>query len=104
LAAVTPVGAAEIETAPPVVLPQANSSLDNVFGGLPRIASTQVPAGVAILGDWRLARLFVRESMRLDADRSGVSFTRNRVTLRAEGRYGIGYLRPQAFAVLDLTP
>lgn len=76
---------------------------DNVFGGLPRVSSPVVPAGTAILGDWRKVRLLVREELRLDADRSGDLFTKNLVTLRSEGQFGVAVLRPQSFAVVDLT-
>lgn len=76
---------------------------DVVFGNLPKLVVPGVPAGWAILADWNQCRLFVREDVRLDADRSGANFTNNRVILRAEGRYGFGMLRPQAFAIVDLT-
>ncbi len=76
--------------------------LSNVFGNLPRIVSTSLPAGIAILADWNQAELFVRSGMQLDADRSGDNFTTNQVVLRAEGRFNIGILRPQAFAIVDL--
>jgi hypothetical protein len=45
----------------------------------------------------------VREDARIDADRSGDNFKANLVDVRCEGRYGFACLRPQAFAVLDLT-
>ncbi|RTL62034.1 MAG: phage major capsid protein [Pseudonocardiaceae bacterium] len=76
---------------------------DNVFGNLPRVPSPVVPAGTAILGDWRQVRLLVREELRLDADRSGDNFKKNLVTLRTEGQFGVAVLRPQAFAVVDLA-
>lgn len=80
-----------------------NESLTNVFGSYPRLANPDVPAGTAILGDWTKARLYVREDMRLDADRSGDNFKTNQVVLRAEGRFGLAYRQPQAFAIADLT-
>jgi HK97 family phage major capsid protein len=70
---------------------------------LPRVTSAEVPAGFAILGDWRQARLVIREENQLAADRSGSNFTNNLVQLRLEGRYGFAVLRPQAFAIVDLT-
>jgi HK97 family phage major capsid protein len=70
---------------------------------IPRVTSAEVPAGQAILADWRQARLIVREENQLAADRSGTNFTNNLVQLRLEGRYGFGVLRPAAFAVVDLT-
>lgn len=75
-----------------------------LFGGLPRIASTRIPAGQAILADWAQMRLYVREAVRLDFDKSGTLFTRNEVVARAEGRFGWAVLRPQAAAIVDLTP
>lgn len=80
------------------------STLDNVFGsGLPRIGVPSLPPGQAILGDFRQCRLVVREDARIDADRSGDNFKANVVDVRCEGRYNVAVLRPQAFAVLDLT-
>ena len=76
---------------------------DVVFGNLPKIVIPGIPAGVAVLADWTQCKLFVREDVKLDADRSGANFTNNSVVLRAEGRYGFGVLRPQAFAIVDLT-
>lgn len=74
-----------------------------IFGNLPRVASANVPAGFAYLGDWRQARLYVREQGRLDADMSGVLFEKNQVKLRYEGRFGFAVLRPSAFIKVDLT-
>lgn len=71
---------------------------------IPRFTSAQVPAGTAILADWRQALLVIREDATLAGDRSGTLFDKNQVKLRMEGRYGFGVLRPQAFAVVDLTP
>lgn len=74
-----------------------------VFGGLPKIASLNVPAGTAYLADWRQARIYVRELGRLDADASGDLFDKNQVKLRYEGRFGFAVLRPAAFVEIDLT-
>ena len=79
------------------------SSLDNIFGKIPRVVSASVPAGTALLADWNQCGLVVREDIKLDADRSGENFTKNLVTLRAEGRFGFAVNRPQAFAVVDLA-
>lgn len=46
--------------------------------------AVNAPAGTAILGDWRQTRLFIREDVKLDADRPGERFTRNEVVLRVE--------------------
>lgn len=81
-----------------------DGKIDALFGGLPRIPSNRIPAGTAILADWTQSRLLVREDVRLDMDKSGTLFQTNQVVLRAEGRFGWAVLRPQAFAVVDLTP
>lgn len=76
---------------------------EKVFGNLPKIGSSIVPAGTAYLGDWNQARLYVREGGRLDADMSGELFDKNQVKLRYEGRFGFAVLRPNAFVEIDLT-
>ncbi|HWL64387.1 MAG TPA: phage major capsid protein [Actinomycetota bacterium] len=76
---------------------------EKVFGGLPTVGSSVVPAGTAYLGDWNQSRLYVREAGRLDADVSGVLFEKNQVKLRYEGRFGFAVLRPNAFIEIDLT-
>lgn len=76
---------------------------DNIFGTVPRVVSPSVPTGTAILGDWTQLKLFIREQMRIDLDASGVLFQQNQIQLRAESRVGVGILRPQAFAICDLT-
>ncbi|WP_460863212.1 phage major capsid family protein [Rhodococcus aerolatus] len=73
------------------------------LGTLPKIVSRSVPAGTALLGDFTQLSLFVREDVKLDADRSGANFTRNEVVLRSEGRFGLGVLRPQAFVKVALA-
>ena len=47
--------------------------------------------------------IFVREDAVLALDSSGSLFTHNEFVARAEGRYGIGVLRPSAFAICDLV-
>lgn len=78
---------------------------DAVFGpGVQRVSSLAVAQGTAVLGDWSKARLRVREDVStLAATQSGDLFETNRTKLRTEGRYGFEVLRPQAFAVVDLT-
>jgi hypothetical protein len=70
--------------------------------GLPAIVSTVMPAGTALVGDFGLGcGLFVREGTNLrisDSDQD--DFLRNRVTLLAEGRFGLAVWRPSAFAVV----
>ncbi|MFZ4279240.1 phage major capsid protein [Streptomyces rhizosphaericola] len=76
----------------------------NVFGNIPKIVSTSVPAGTALLADWNQCRLIVRQGTTIDADHSGALFDTNTVKLRAEGRFGFAVNRPAAFRVIDLTP
>ena len=86
------------------VVPGQNPSSNNVFGvTAPRVISPSVPQGTAILGDWTKLRIYVRLDATLAIDVSGELFTRNQFICRAEGRYGLGVLRPSAFAVADLT-
>lgn len=70
----------------------------------PVVLSTAIPAGQAILADWRQAAIKVREREHvLAATQAGDLFDKNQVKLRAEGRYGFTIKRPQAFAVVALT-
>jgi HK97 family phage major capsid protein len=86
------------------VAPGQNPSSNNIFGpGFTRVVSPSVPEGVAILGDFTKLRVYVREDAHMDVDASGVLFTKNQFVARGEGRYGIGVLRPSAFAVCDLS-
>ncbi len=82
-----------------------NASSGNVFGGnqIQRVISPSVPAGTAIVGDWQQVRLYVRQDVRLQLDTGGELFSHNQVVFRAEGRFGLGILRPSAFAVVDLV-
>lgn len=77
----------------------------NIFGGpsIQRVVSPSMPTGIAVLGDWSKVRLFVRESVNVMFDFSGDHFTHNTFIARGEGRFGVGWLRPSAFAVCDLT-
>lgn len=76
--------------------------LANIFGDIPRVSTTSIPAGTAVLGDWRQSRLWVRENVTLRGDRSGENFERNQIVWRAEGRFGWALLRPQAFVEIQL--
>ena len=86
------------------VTPGSEPSSNNIFGTTaPRVISPSVPQGTAILGDFSKLRIYVRLDATLAIDASGELFTRNQFVARAEGRYGLGVLRPSAFAVADLT-
>ncbi|MFE0133803.1 phage major capsid protein [Streptomyces sp. NPDC059037] len=76
-------------------------AFQNIFKGLPVVVSTSVPTGKAILADWRMSRLFVRQDMVLDFDRSGTLFTKNQIQARCEGRFGFALTRPAAFRVIN---
>jgi HK97 family phage major capsid protein len=86
------------------VAPGNDPSSNNIFGtDVRRVVSNSVPAGTAVLGDFTKLRVYVREEAHLDVDASGVLFTKNQFVARGEGRYGIGVLRPSAFAKVDLN-
>ncbi|WP_146031804.1 phage major capsid protein [Arthrobacter sp. AFG7.2] len=70
---------------------------------VPRVPSTAVPAGTAVLGDWQQAQVIVREDATLALDRSGENFTKNLVTMRLEGRFGFAVKRPNAFVEVALA-
>jgi HK97 family phage major capsid protein len=96
--------ALDLITAPSATGPYLfGDAADLVFGKLPIIPTTSVTQGWAILADWTQARLYLRTQVSLDVDVSGTNFTNNTVVMRAEMRAYVAYLRPQAFAVADLT-
>lgn len=70
---------------------------------LPRVASTAVPQGSAVLADWTAARLLTRQEATLHVDAGGVHFHENTAQFRLEGRYGLAVQRPAAFVSVDLT-
>ncbi|MFF0262589.1 phage major capsid protein [Streptomyces microflavus] len=75
----------------------------NVFGNIPRLVTTSVPAGTAILADWSACHLYVRQGTTIDVDASGVLFDKNQAKFRVEGRFGFAVNRPAAFMAVDLT-
>lgn len=77
----------------------------NIFGGpeIQRVISPSVPAGKAVLGDWQQLQLYIREQVNVLLDLGGELFTHNQFVARGEGRFGIGVLRPSAFALVNLT-
>lgn len=70
---------------------------------IPRVRSTAVAPGTAILGDWQQSKLIIREDATLAIDRSGENFTRNLVVMRLEGRFGFAVKRPNAFVQIALA-
>lgn len=81
--------------------PSAESAT-NIWS-VPRVPSNAVAAGTALLADWTQAEIVVREDATLSLDRSGDNFTKNLVTMRVEGRFGLAVKRPASFAVVDLA-
>ena len=87
------------------VAPGNDPSSNNIFGsGVKRVVSNSIAAGQAILGDFTKLKIYVRQDAHMDVDASGPLFDTNQFKARGEGRYGIGVLRPSAFAICDLTP
>lgn len=80
-----------------------NARSANIFGDYPRVISNSIPAGTAILGDWDMLKLYIRQQMTLAIDAGGSLFTTNAFILRAELRAGIAPLMPSRFAIIDLT-
>jgi hypothetical protein len=82
-------------------------SSDNFFGPsdqIKRVISPSVPQGTGIVADWSQLKIFVREDFTLLMNLFGdAEFSTNAYVLRGEGRYGIGVLRPQSFAICDLA-
>lgn len=72
--------------------------------GVPVGESELVPAGSAILGDWRKAVLWDRMRATLSiSDSHADFFIRNMVAILAELRAAFALIRPSAFIVVDLT-
>lgn len=78
------------------------SKADQTLWSIPRVSSTSVAAGTAILADWSFAELVVREGATVALDVSGDNFTKNLATMRVEGRFGLAVKRPSAFADITL--
>lgn len=70
---------------------------------IPRVPSTAVPVGKAVLADWTQAKLQVRQDATLHIDTSGPLFTQNQAVFRMEGRFGLAVKRPSAFVSVTLT-
>jgi HK97 family phage major capsid protein len=72
--------------------------------GMNIVESEAVPAGTALVGDFRRAVLFDRENTTITVGTAGDDFIRNIVRILAEMRAGFGVIRPSAFVAADLTP
>lgn len=77
----------------------------NTIWDLPRVTSTAMPVGTALVGDFALgATLFVREGVTVRAsDSDQDDFTKNRTTLLGEARVGLAVWNPTAFAEVHLA-
>lgn len=72
--------------------------------GRPRIVTEAVPAGTAIVADWRFAALWDRQQATVSVTDSHADFfIRNLVAVLAELRAAFGVIRPAAFVIADLT-
>ena len=79
------------------------STLQQVLGDYPIVTTPHMAQGEALLGNFDMTELIVREDDHLDIDGSGELFKRNQVEFRHEGRYGFAVLKPSAFIKVDLT-
>jgi hypothetical protein len=73
------------------------------------VITPHVPAGTALLADFRELCLFMRDTIRIDIATQGNPtgaeydlFESNASVIRTEVPVGVGVLRPQAFAVISL--
>ncbi len=78
------------------------SAADRSLWDIPRVPSTAIAAGTALLGDWNLAELVQREGAEVAIDTGGENFTKNLATMRVEGRFGWACKRPAGFAKITL--
>lgn len=73
--------------------------------GLPVVVSPGQPSGLALLGDWRAARLYMRQEATVEwSEAPEDGFRKNLISFRAEQRTGFAVLRPASFVEIDLTP
>lgn len=72
--------------------------------GLPVVTSLTLPAGSALLGDWRKAKLWDREQASIYVtDSHSDWFVRNIIAILAELRAAFGLIRPSAFCQVALA-
>jgi HK97 family phage major capsid protein len=73
--------------------------------GLPVIESEFIAQGTALVADWRMAALWMREQAAIYiSDSHSDFFVRNLIAILAEERAAFGVIRPAAFVSIDLTP
>lgn len=82
-----------------------NASATRQLWNVPVVLSSAMPVGTAIVGDFRgSAYLVVREQTRIDVSENvSDDFARNQVRIRAEGRFGVAWVRPRGFAVATIA-
>lgn len=72
--------------------------------GVPIVESESIPAGTAVVADWRKAVLWDREDASVTmTDSHADFFIRNLVAILGEERVAFAVTRPSAFVVADLT-
>ncbi len=72
--------------------------------GLPVVTSQSLPAGAALLGDWRKAVLWDREQASISVtDSHDDWFIRNLIAILAELRAAFGVIRPTGFIQVNLA-
>jgi HK97 family phage major capsid protein len=71
--------------------------------GMNVVETEAVPAGTALVGDFRRAVLFDRENVTITVGTAGDDFIRNIVRILGEMRAGFGVIRPAAFVAADLV-
>ncbi|HBS74756.1 MAG TPA: phage major capsid protein [Microbacterium sp.] len=93
----------ESGTTGPLMFKSGRSSIEQILGEVPVITTPVIPAGTALLGDWRQTLLVVREETTIARNEGDDSlFNYNLVRFRAETRVGFAVLRPGAFVVVDV--
>jgi hypothetical protein len=71
--------------------------------GVPMVETEAMPAGTALMGDFRRAVLFDRERINISVGTVNDDFIRNIVRILAEAAMGFAVMRPKAFAVIDMA-
>jgi HK97 family phage major capsid protein len=73
--------------------------------GVPCIESAALPVGTGLVGDFTAGRtLWVREGVNARiSDAADDDFTRNRITMLCEGRWGFALWRKPAFRLVDVS-
>lgn len=71
---------------------------------LPVVEDEDIPEGVGIVADWKLATLWIRQETQVYISDSHMDFfIRNMIAVLAEMRAALAVIRPEAFIEIDLT-